>query len=70
MAHILEAIRDKTSVINSEDVIHWHISNLLARMYDYEHLVCKTDEEKDVIEGWRNELTFLRGTLDRINRKG
>ena len=65
MAHILEAIQNKESTVNANDIIHSQISNLLARMFDYMALNC-TEEEKEIIKSWRNELTMIRSTIDRV----
>ena len=67
MAHILESIQDKNSVVGGNDVIHGQISSLLARMYDYKTLQCKTKEEKEIIDAWRTELTIIRSAIDRVN---
>ena len=61
MADILEfAKRDSTFTV--AEVLEDKLSQLLARMYDYKTLR-QSDEEKAIIESWRNDLVAIRRVI-------
>ena len=64
MAHILEWIKSD-SLFNASDIICEKITDLMVRMYDFNALVAD-DAQKEVIESWRKELTFIRIAVDKV----
>ena len=64
MAHILEWI-ESSSLFNASDIICEKITDLMVRMYDFSVLVAD-DAQKEVIESWRKELTFIRIAVDKV----
>ena len=63
--HILEFIKpDKQFTAN--EVIQNQITFLLSELYQYKLLVCNSNDEKEVIEHWRNELYAIRSAIEDV----
>jgi hypothetical protein len=60
--HILEMV-SKERKFSSYEVIAESLTALLARMSDYATL-SETDENKSIIESWRNEIYFIRSAVE------
>lgn len=67
MAHSLEGIKSGR-VFTGQEMIHAHITFLLARMYDYKELNCN-EEQKACVESWRDELHRIRWAADDLNKE-
>lgn len=61
MADILEFAK-KDSTFTVAEVLEDKLSQLLARMHDYKALR-QSDEEKAIIESWRNDLAAIRRVI-------
>lgn len=61
MADILEFAK-KDSTFTVAEVLEDKLSQLLARMHDYK-VLRQSDEEKAIIESWRNDLVAIRRVI-------
>jgi hypothetical protein len=58
MPHILEWIKPE-STFTAGDIIEEKITDILVRMRDF-YVLSATESQESVIEGWRDELMFIR----------
>lgn len=64
MADILEFIKPDTKFTPSE-VIQEKITSLISELYQYKQLNAETDEEKEIIQSWRDELFMIRAAISK-----